>query len=152
MLHHNFHFICGAMDEDTPRLAALLSNPADNAPASNTDTANALKAEDGVQQPDHIISTTPATTSASSSKPQRRRNKPSLSCETCTVSRNYHCFRSFSFNFFFSQEEEIKERIENKNLRPRVDSDTERLQIKKTKVKRRTIPPPSYSSLCSRLF
>lgn len=102
-MHHNFHFICGAMDQDTPRLPALLTKPANNAPANNADNArsdntNASTADDHFAQPKHTtIAAGLRTASDSSSKPQRRRNKPSLSCETCTVSRNYAAFASSLF-------------------------------------------------------
>ena len=94
--HHNFHFICGAMNEDTPRLPALMTNPANNAAANNADNArnenaNAPKVDDHVKQPSYTIAASLRTASDSSSKPQRRRNKPSLSCETCTVSRDDKC-------------------------------------------------------------
>ena len=85
------------MDHDMPRLPDLLTNLSDDEAANNSSNianddknavkAGALKAEDYVKQPDPTItSASPGTVSDSSSKPQRRRNKPSLSCETCTVS------------------------------------------------------------------
>lgn len=84
------------MDEETPQSPALLINPitTNNAPANNVNNvnnasgANLLKAEDHVHLTNHTIGASPGTASDSSSRPQRRRNKPSLSCETCTVSHN----------------------------------------------------------------
>ena len=67
------------------------TNDGDNNGAANHEDAthvNVLKAEDYVNQSNHIIGSSPGTASDSSSKPQRRRNKPSLSCETCTVSHD----------------------------------------------------------------
>ncbi|CAD6581842.1 MAG: hypothetical protein ASARMPRED_000720 [Alectoria sarmentosa] len=73
------------MEQDTRRLPALLTNPivpTNNAAANDI---NALKAGHHVNQSDHAIAASPGLASDSSSKPQRRRNKPSLSCETCTT-------------------------------------------------------------------
>ena len=98
------------MDKDTRRLSALLTNPIDNnnnnddnndnnPDANNANNADTLNTEDHVNQSIHVINTlvaSPENTSTSDSsskpvlvKPQRRRNKPSLSCETCTVSHSY---------------------------------------------------------------
>ncbi|CAF9912034.1 hypothetical protein IMSHALPRED_010683 [Imshaugia aleurites] len=76
------------MDEDTRRLPAVPTNSTNNGAASNnngaTHRAGKAKAEDHVNQVDQVVATSPGTASESSSKQQRRRNKPSLSCETCT--------------------------------------------------------------------
>ena len=87
-MHPHSHVICGAMDESLP---AVLIN--DNGPPKESNNLNdhdhvivhdplALKAGDPTN---HAT----AVNSDSSSKPQRRRNKPSLSCETCTVSHDH---------------------------------------------------------------
>lgn len=123
------------MDEEDPqRLPALhvLTKPTNDAPGKNanndnTVTAssifNALKAEDRdhADQTNRILAASPGTVSDdSTSKPQRRRNKPSLSCETCTVRLKYMCF---------SKKQQQQLAASNK---------TYGLQIKKTKVPGRT--------------
>lgn len=93
--NHTLPTVCGEMDEDTPRLPTLPANPDSNAAANDaniSDDAKALKAEDHVEHPNNAIAANFSTISDSSPKPQRRRNKPSLSCETCTVSRSYNIF------------------------------------------------------------
>lgn len=97
------------MNEDTRRLPALLTDSANqgaankgaasNNAAANADNVNRLKAKDHVSQSNHlIIAASPGSASDSSSKPQRRRNKPSLSCETCTVSFHNNRFPFLNWN------------------------------------------------------
>ena len=107
------------MDEEDPRRLTKPTNDVldkntnnDNKNNNNNNNNNtvlasgnevtALKAEneDDKDNKDHadqtnciLLATSPGTVSDdSTSKPQRRRNKPSLSCETCTVSLKYMCF------------------------------------------------------------
>lgn len=78
------------MDKDTRRLPALFTDPInmnDNKKDSNHDSPAANNTNNVNNRV--LIGASPETASDSSSKPvkpQRRRNKPSLSCETCTVS------------------------------------------------------------------
>lgn len=46
---------------------------------------NAVQAEENARETSQLQGS-PGTGSDTASKPQRKRNKPSLSCETCTVS------------------------------------------------------------------
>ncbi|KAM0795752.1 fungal-specific transcription factor domain-containing protein [Usnea florida] len=79
------------MDEDTRRLPAFSTKPTNNGVPIYRTTNNAnnntsvLNTEDQAGQTNNNINPSPGTASDSSPKPQKRRNKPSLSCETCTV-------------------------------------------------------------------
>lgn len=135
------------MNQDTPRLHASLTNPANDSPSSNADNASndkpsALKAEDHVKHPSHTPAASPRTSSDSSSRPQRRRNKPSLSCETCTVSRS----AEWLFFLLLSPlpslpfvETRIRKGWRGKS-RPIFHPDAHQFQVKKTKVGRRILP------------
>ena len=99
------------MDEDTRRLPAFLTKPTNNGVPNYGATNNAnnntsvLNTEDQLGQTNINITASPGTASDSSPKPQKRRNKPSLSCETCTVSQHYKRF-SFGCFLFVDFEEE----------------------------------------------
>ena len=108
------------MDEDTRRLPAFLTKPTNNGVpnygATNkfnnaNNTTNVLNTEDQLGQTNNNITASPGTASDSSPKPQKRRNKPSLSCETCTVSQQYKRFLLCCFLIVdFEEERHGKER------------------------------------------
>lgn len=116
------------MDEDTRRLPALLTNPTNNGAPNNgaANDANALKADY------HVIVASPGIASDSSSKPQRRRNKPSLSCGTCTVSHHYIQV------LFVKGEEEGKREDERTEKKPptKTDSNSQMLTVFRLKRQR----------------
>ena len=91
------------MDEDKRRLPAFLTKPTNNGVPNYEATNNAnydtsvLNTEDQLGQTNINITASPGTASDSSPKPQKRRNKPSLSCETCTVCQHY---KRFSLSYF----------------------------------------------------